>query len=150
MESLLFACLLMLSLAERDWKAANLGFSLKIADSCSSLHYVVLPWLLDLLETERSWFASLPLHGALDQKTRSRVGRWLSFEELAGGKGLGVSREAGSREKMALVEVKKPKPAAPSRKDLLSCPFNSDFSPVFGDQELLGMSVIEIQITLNQ
>lgn len=122
MESLLFACLLMLNLAERDWKAANLGFSLKIADSCSSLHYVVLPWLLDLLETEQSWFASLPLHGALDQKTRSRVGRRLSLE-LAGGKGLGVSREAGSREKMALVEVKKTQTCCTLQKRSSELPF---------------------------
>lgn len=73
-------------------------------------------WLLDLLGREQGWFASLPLHGTLDQKRCSRVGRQITFEELAGGRGLGVSREGGSSEKMGLVEVKKTNLVHPSEK----------------------------------
>ena len=73
-------------------------------------------WLLDHLGREQGWFASLPLRGALDQKTCSRVRRRISLEELAGGKGLGVSREAGSSEKMGLVEVKNPNLLHPPEK----------------------------------
>lgn len=46
--------------------------------------------LLAGLGRDQGWFASLPLHRALDQKTCSRMGRWVFPEDLAGGKGLGV------------------------------------------------------------
>lgn len=73
-------------------------------------------WLLDGLGGKPDWLASLPLTRALEQKTCSGVGRQISLEELDGGKGLRVSGEAGSTEKMGLVEVKKPNLLHPPEK----------------------------------
>lgn len=107
-ERLLFACLLMLNLAERDCKTANLGFSQShVAAPCFAMLSFPGHRLLDRLGREGDCFAHLSLCGAWDQKTCSRVGRWVSTRAIAGGKGLGVGREEGSSGKMGLVEVKK-------------------------------------------
>lgn len=47
-------------------------------------------WLLAGLGRAQGWFASLPLHRALDQKTCSRVGTWVFPEDPVGRKRLGV------------------------------------------------------------
>lgn len=47
-------------------------------------------WLFAGSGRAQGWFASLPLHGALDQKTCSRLGRWVFPEDPVGRKGLGV------------------------------------------------------------
>lgn len=68
------------------------------------------------------------------QKAHSRVGRHL-LGEPAGGEGLGGSKEApGSSEGMGLAEDKKI--TSLPKKDSVHCLSTSDFSPVFGDQEL--------------
>lgn len=68
------------------------------------------------------------------QKTRGRMGRHL-LGEPAGREGLGGSKEApGSSEGMGLAEDKKI--TLLPKKDSVHFLSTSDFSPVFGDQEL--------------